>query len=716
MNVTQDLDRSRSAESHSALCTRTLLCLFLFLLTAAPSQSTADDAARGREILSKFVEVNRYWLVCPPETVRNFSYTLQRLGGTQEFKVSNPEKTPRSRLQGVTYAAMIHQLARHPENATVQSISEEAGGRVRLDLALEPPVRGACGNGVENSWNGYHSLGGNTGFLVLDSARWVPLEAGVGRLRETFGEFVTLDQRHFYPLAIRVKLDDTEYAWRFRVYEPGLWFFDDSHSGERRLAWVKDVKVNGGEAKLAFATTASLARAESEKAGGATLQAFLNVNRHWLLPSMETRRGLAYEYRQESPYLERVLIDPEGNVLVRLEASKDSPDHPTRQRLWLPDGRSFTGNAGDRFVRLAPAPGPAPLQGGFRHDRMSQHLAMGLALECALTRLAREPDTFWAQRRGVPGQPDKYLLVLHAQRDARLFTGTMLAFSSWSFMHDVRYDRSEILCDAATHCPLEEKDFSGESSLKGHYYFEEWHNGPSGSAPGRIRAVVPHEKDGKDQSLEMDARFRWVNNVWLLDQVESQFRGDAGGSTGKITVLSPTADSYAPLRELLQAAEVTQRILSAIETSKEEAAEVALTARDWSGAAVKAAWTDKARESARGEDEKGQSAPTIGLYRARVVQAANGPAVELEGISTASWKEFLTEWKVSLKDQAGATSWSGVTNLTVRAEDAPSAFTVSLQLPASAPSPERLLVQGTVRRMTAGYHGHGIWFRLMNED
>jgi hypothetical protein len=694
------------------------LGVLLTMLTSTPGQGKGVDRARGQEILKQFREVNRYWLVGPPPAVQNFSYVLQRIGGAQEFDVRNPQKTPRARLQGITYAAMVHQLGRNPQSATVQGITEE-DGRVRLDLALDPPVRGACGNGVENSWHGYHSIGGNTGFLVLNSKLWVPLEAGIGRLRETFGEFVAVDEQHYVPLAIRVKIgDDTEYDWRFRVYEPGLWLFDESRSGERRIAWVERVKVNSADAKLEHATTASLARAASEKSGEARLQAFLEANRHWLLPSLEARRGFIYEYRQEAPYLERVLMDNQGNLIVRLEASKDYPDYPTRQRLWLADGRSYSGTAEDRFVRLEGSASNSGNPGSMLlRDRVVQHLAMGLALDCALTRLAREPDTFWAEIRPVPEQPDKYLLVLHSKRDARLFTGTMLAFTSWSFMHDVKYDRSEILCAAATHRPLEEKDYSGKTELKGRYVFEEWLSSAGGAVPGCIRAVVPYEKNGQDQSLEMDARFQVADDIWLLDQVKSHFRSEGGGSTGTVTRVSAAADGFPLIRDLLQKAEMTGRNLAAIEASLEGGSEIRLPSGEWSAAPVKAAWTDKARESARGEDRKMQTLPIIGIHSARIIQTVDESlAIELDGISTASWKEFQTHWKVSLLNATGRTTSSAATNLTVRAENAPAAFLARLELPRAASLPERVFIEGTVQRMTGAYHGHGVWFRLARDE
>src|SRR5512139_2014321 len=147
-------------------------CTWRFVLNLAPGvlvvtaafalaqePGSPDLRQRGEEILRRFAEVNRHWLVQPPAAVRNFSYVLHRVGGTQSFEVTSPDKSPRAKLQGVTYSAMLQQIARAPQNATVREINEEPG-RLRLVLGFKKAIRGAVGNGVEGSWNGYHTLGG----------------------------------------------------------------------------------------------------------------------------------------------------------------------------------------------------------------------------------------------------------------------------------------------------------------------------------------------------------------------------------------------------------------------------------------------------------------------------------------------------------------------------------------------------------------------------
>ena len=682
----------------------------LALATVTGVQGASADQDRGREIIARFVETNRYWLIGPPSAVRQFSYALRRIGGTQEFAVSNPAQASRARRQGVTYSTMLHQLASKAQNATVRSITEE-GGQIRLTFSFDPPVRGACGNGVENSWNGYFNLGGDTGYLVLDAARLVPLEAGMGRLTETFGESVAVDSTHFVPLAITIQKEDMRFDWRFRLYEPGLWIFDDSHYGGQRIAWVEDVSVNQESPVLRRAAAESLAREKVEVAGTQALREFLNANQHWLLPSVSTRRGLIYEYRQEAPYLERVLFDPEGNVFARLEASKESPEKPTRQQLWLADGRKVVAGYDDPYVKIEAAPVPP--------DRMLQHFAMGLALECALTRLVREPDAFWAETLPA-AEPGQYRLVLHPRKNVRLFAGSMLGFTSWAYMHDVTYNRSEIVCDAATHRPLAERDYDGKDELKGEFHFDEWLTADGGRAPGSIRAVIPHQKNGKDQSLEMEARFQYAPpGVWLLDRVESRFRGDGGGSTGTVSVVSAQAGSFAPITEMLARVTTTGETLAAIQAAPVGTIEVPYPSRDWTPCALNATWTETARSLAGARQTASPPRVLIGLYRARLESASDGPVqVCFEGVSTASWQEFETEWKVCWHTAAGQSLGTATTNVTVRSEQSPSAFAVTFTVPPYRREnvPARMYVEGTVRRMTGAYHGHGMWMRFTRDS
>src|ERR1035438_271131 len=117
------------------LCLAFLSFLGVFVFIAAafaaeqtpPETGAGGNQARGQAIIRRFVEVNRYWLIGPPAAVRQFSYTLNRLGAKEEFAVPDPMKAPRARRTGVLYSTMLHQLAAKPESATVRSLTEESG-------------------------------------------------------------------------------------------------------------------------------------------------------------------------------------------------------------------------------------------------------------------------------------------------------------------------------------------------------------------------------------------------------------------------------------------------------------------------------------------------------------------------------------------------------------------------------------------------------------
>jgi hypothetical protein len=391
--------------------------------------------------------------------------------------------------------------------------------------------------------------------------------------------------------------------------------------------------------------------------------------------------------------------------MVVLEATNESPDKATRQWVWLADGHRITCDEGDRYVATGPrsvaAGAPAPLERGL------QNLAVGLGWDCALTQLAREPGAFWIERL-TADTPGQYRLVAHPRKDARLFAGTMLAFTSWSYMHDVRFDRSEILCDAATQRPLVERDFAGKDELQGEFSFEDWANDPSGAAPGRIRAVIPYQKDGKDQSLEMDARFQFAKpGLWLLGRVESHFRGAEGGSTGAVSLVTGSAAAFAPVTELLARLKTTEQILAAIQGAPEGTVEVRELSSDWKPCALRTSWAEEAQKAADADRDKSPAATLIGIHSARLERGPDGTLrICLDGVTTASWEEFETEWKVGWHDASGQLTGPTATNVTVRAESGPAPFTVSVAVPswpggAGAPSP--ILVEGKVRRLTGVY-------------
>jgi hypothetical protein len=686
------------------------------LLVAGCRPAVKQVDVNPGEMIAKLIETNRVWLLQPPAGVTNFEYVLNLSAGSRRFEVPDPAHASNAHRQAVTYYSILQHLARNPGSETIKRV-EPWPGAIRLDVKFDAVVEGAVGNGVENSWTGYHTISGSEGYIVIDTNRWVPLEAGLGRLRERFSEYATVVSNQYAPLTVRLDIGETSYEWKFKVHEPGLWLYEEGTSGTRKLAWIDHVKVNGTLAKVVAAAASEREEDQAERKARGRLRRFLEANAHWLLPRLDSRAGLIYEYSQEAPYMERIIFHPHGHVLARLESSKESSTSTT-ERLWMADGRAYYGLTASPFLSFETA-SPDPLWTAAYwpyKDRLVQHLLMGLALECAATRLAREPDAFWVEVQDSGEHPDSYVLILKPKSAARLFTGTMLTFSSWCYIHDVAYDRAELMVNVATHRLMDEHTYS-QGQLKASYEFQNWIEDGSSAAPGQIRAVLPHKEQGQDQSLEMIARFHYPRpGTWLLREVESRFRGTDSKSSGTITLVNSNSNAFALVDRAIEKAQFTADILYRITQTAEPGAIIDLQPGSSANLVTRALWTAPALDAARAQADVKTFEPLVGLYRATL--STNAPTLEVEGVTAAPFMEFASAWKFEFLDSQGSSIGSVTTNILVRSERGPSPFRILVPTPAAMPVGERLRVsaRGTVQRMTAFSRGAGRWFHLSNSN
>lgn len=685
----------------------------VLLLSAGPTSAVDDTGRRGRDILEAMAEANQPWLKRPPAVVANYAYDYHREGrDPQRYEVPEPSKAGRAVRQGASYYSLIHHAAANSGRVQVRTL-EEADGIIRMSLGFDPPMKGHCGNGMQGSWHGYFNLGGDTGLLVLDAERLTPLRTVIGDVTERFGDFVELEPGRYVPLSIEIENgDDMRFDWTFAVHEPGLWLLDRGRYREQDVAWIDGVTVNDTSRAPVHRLAANAEREVRAEQGADALDVFLNANRHWLLPSLEARRGVVYDYRQEPPYRERVVFDRDGRILVELAASREHPDGVSRQRLWLPNGQSIDASAGEAYVRASDVP---PVTFSVL-ERVVHHLAIGLRLDCALTRWAHLTNPGWAETIVDGPDPETYTLVLHWTKDARLFAGTMLSFTSWAYMHDVRYQRSEIRCDAETHCPLEEKDFAGEK-LMGHFFFERYMDSPAGPVPGRIRAVIPHEKEDRDQALEMTAEFDLVGeDLWLLHTVRSAFRGGGGGSTGTVEVVRSTPADFAPVEELAGRHDHTVQTMTMVHDAPEGTVTTSLAVDETNALVFRPTWTEEARDARnpRRDDEAGAVPPLIGILEASLAARPEGGLIlTLRGVGRCDWKAYRTRWAASCIDANGV-RYEREVEVPVRSEGGPAEFMVEMDLPAmamhGAGEPVELELWGRVEAMSGAYHGHGMWY------
>jgi len=211
--------------------------------------------AKGRAILAKVFEANRYWLDRPPPEVRTYRYDF-RLGSGDATTYEVPENgaVPGAVRQGVSYVSVLHGLKAHPERVVFRQV-DVLPDKIALAYTLTEAPPASAGNGVLGPWRGFFSRGVPRGTLVIDPKTYALREHRSRFHQETLSDYVEIRPGHVAPLRVRVSDGGMEFDFRFRVYEPGLWLFassgTESRAGESGpVARIDKVTVNGQPGKV----------------------------------------------------------------------------------------------------------------------------------------------------------------------------------------------------------------------------------------------------------------------------------------------------------------------------------------------------------------------------------------------------------------------------------------------------------------------------------
>ncbi len=712
-----------------------LLLLSLCVVSCAVEPEGGDSQAQGEAILKSMGEVNQYWLKGPAEEVKNYSYEFKLGDGDPKgFSITDPRKSSMSFRQGISYYSVLHKLASDPSAANINVI-EESDKIIRLDFALKNSMKCGTGNGLSGSWIGYFNRGIDTGSIWLDKEKMVPVKVVAGIVEEEFSDYVKVDQSHYVPLAMKIDKEEIHFSWKFAFYEPGLWLFDMSHyqygDGENRLvASISNVRINNMDSNQNELPVVPVAQSGESRTlkkifseGREKMDIVIQANKCWLLPSLQARKGLIYQYTQEEPYREMILFDEQGNIMAQLESSKDSLDKPTRQSFYLCDGTSGRCDYDDKYLKPVQIYNESHGDGKslVQKDRNVKNLATGLNFDCAVSIMARRPEIFNAKYEVIDDQTYRLILTT-SSRDAKLFTGTMLAFTSWAYMHDVKFSKSEIVCEADSHKVLTEKDYNAGGDLVGSYIFSDYLTSSACQAPGKIQAVIPHEEEGQDHSLEMQAEFEFVRpGVWLLDNCLSKFRGQDGGSVGQVEVLPVSDQSYEPIEYLLNRQQESNRLMRRICRASDDRVTVSLDSSNMLPLYVRAKWGDGVK------DQLQRKAANAGEYDKPVVcvlpseyctDETNGLQICLNVFSNTYWEEYKTEFFVELLDSSGNTLATSTAFKNIRAEGTPSATIVPVEFAEvqGLAGLDSIAVSAAINKMTGAYHGHGIWMTFMDPN
>lgn len=152
-------------------------------------------------------------------------------------------------------------LAKNPKNVVIRQI-DRGENRTTLSYTLLEPNHLSAGNGVLGSYHGFFSMTFRDGTLSFDPQTYQILECRTKDVVERFGDYFQLADGRHVPRSIEIYAGgELRHRWKFAVYEPGLWLFDESIA-PRPDEWhcqvrIKNVSINGAAARPMNSRTAS---------------------------------------------------------------------------------------------------------------------------------------------------------------------------------------------------------------------------------------------------------------------------------------------------------------------------------------------------------------------------------------------------------------------------------------------------------------------------
>jgi hypothetical protein len=497
----------------------------------APKQA-ASDVPTPDEVVRRLAARSADWLA-PPESLRTLEYDFVSGPRVTPIKVSRGEPRRYGVWTGATLHAGFRALMKEPAKFNI-AIEPQAGGKtLRLTARLKEDkgsFRVEVGNGVENSWSGYYSHGTHETTIILDAERFVPLTERTNLTTIRYAGWLESSPGRWVPRRIDVMNSDTHYRMHFDWLGDAVWLLRSSESiaPERTnaLSHTRNVRVNGQAVAALPPTTAE---ARSRKAA-AELVAMLDHNRPWLdggptgagwRPSFRTLSYTFHTVRED--VREACTLDRGGEAAF--EVARDGLGKMKgglgKRRLALNTKQSAFARRGDRFAHLYSRPErerdqPADL--AYKH-----YARIGCQLDLPLFRYRERLDTAGVDIKDGTwaGRPCRVATVTNLP-GVYLGCGTMLAFTSWSYVHHIDPSKEVLYIDPARNVPVHETLVSSRDKQAFEIDFGDYVEVEPGQwAPRSIRI------EARDY-FTCEYRFRLVAGThWLLDEVVSWFKPDA---------------------------------------------------------------------------------------------------------------------------------------------------------------------------------------------
>jgi len=538
-------------------------------LSIQSEQATIEDLS-AEPLLKKLAARSASWLAPPPD-LKQLEYDFLLGHEVASISIKRGDKRPSGVWFGATLHTAFHQLTQSPNRFDVTVQRSDDGKSIRLVAKPKgETVTVSAGNGIEGKWHGYFSQGATETTIVIDPDRLVPREEHTATTTFRYSKWERVGQDKWIPRQIdvvgrgmywRMQFDWLGSAWLLRSSE------SISPEATTTIAVTRNVKING-EAVMRPGDAAEQQSHEAAK----VLQMMLDHNRPWLdggetgagwKPPFETLSYSFHTLRED--VREACILTRDGVALFEIVADSlgKMRDGGRKRKVVLDTPHYATSKRGDRFARVFP-------RGNRKDDQpidlaLKQYARIGCQFDLPLFRYRERLDTasvtvedgIWKDR------PCKVATVSNLGRDVPLGCGTMLGFSSWSYVHHMVPAQETLYIDSERNVVLHETLTSSRDGKTFEIGFGDYVE----VEPGQWAPLSIHI-EAKDY-FTCDYRFQLVaGRHWMLKEVVSWFEND-NKSRGTVEKVAIDGDRTL-LDEALKQVETSRRLFSGAGESSQQ--------------------------------------------------------------------------------------------------------------------------------------------------
>ncbi|MGC1276274.1 MAG: M56 family metallopeptidase [Planctomycetaceae bacterium] len=495
------------------------------------NQPAAKDELDTDQIVRDVASRSVFWLA-PPPALKQLEYDYVLGTDVTPVAIKRGDRRPRGVWFGATLHTGFHKLTSSPERFDVTATHADDDKTITL-VASPKNEQGNitidAGNGIEGTWRGYFSHSAPRTTIVIDADRLVPLEEQSGGTTFRYSEWQEVAAGRWVPRQIEVIGHGMHWRMRFDWLGDAAWLLTSSESispeATTAVVRTRNVRVNG-KAVVVPLTDAQKASREAAK----ELLAMLDHNRPWLdggetgagwKPPFETLSYTFHTVRED--VRETCILTRDGVALfeVVVDSQGKMRDGGRRRKIALDTPHHATSKRGDRFARIfqrSKRERDQPIDLALKH-----YARIGCQFDLPLFRYQERLDTASVTVKDGEwnGQPCRVATVTNLGGDVPLGCGTMLGFSSRSYVHHIMPSQEVLYIDPERNVVLHETLTSSREGKTFEIDFGDFTEVEPGQwAP---RSILIEAKD----YFTCEYRFQFVaGRHWMLEEVVSWFEHD----------------------------------------------------------------------------------------------------------------------------------------------------------------------------------------------